>query len=370
MSDLTPVLRKRSRGGNPSSWYVFIPGTAVWFPTRTQDEIEARQILRRVIEVGLPDAARALKHDAMTRKFWRRMLVGRNITVRTAVDEYLATRIMQGKSESTVQTASSILDLWIRSGAVGNLPLSSIVVDHVAPFVNTADMAIGYSRRCLRLNVLRWFFDWCVQGEKMPISPCANMFVRTDGIPQEKLVPKKKVPFTDDEIARLLAGIPVTSWWHGAVLIGKYFGLRISSVASLEWASLPELKRIRIFTRKGRVVVDEPLPEEVAAWFRTWPVEGGAGFCFPKVATMVPRLSFDFTLICRKLGIPNRSFQCLRVRVVTNGINSVLEQLGGEERAVMSSLLLRHGLAGVQKIVGHVAGSSVTAGRYFNPQKT
>lgn len=369
-NDRTPVLRKRRANSRP--WSIFIPGSAdlkpVWLPTRTSDEIEARKLLEAVRVSGVADAAKAMGRDAMTRVYQRRLATGRNMTCRRAVDDYLATLVLQGRSESTVENAASRLDLWIRSAKCGVKPISLITADDVAPWINGPALTTAYSTRQLQLKILTAFFDWCTRGDRLPQNPCRNMFVRTEGIPQAKLVEKKRAPFTDEEVQRLLASIPRDDWWHGAVLVGKYFGLRIRAAATLEWASVPDLKRLRIFTHKGRVVVDEPLPDELAAWFREWPATSQSGLCFPAGAAS-RNLSSRFADYCMAAGLPaGKTFQSLRVRVVTQGINRVLDQLGGEERALMSGLLLKHGVAGVQKIVGHVAGSAVTASRYFNPQ--
>lgn len=363
-----PSLRKRPHANRPN-WFIYIPGTlqtkATWLPTGTSDETEARKLLDAVKRDGIPQAAQTMKRDAMTRVYWRRLLKGKGTTVRAAIDDYLAATILQGKATRTVESVGQVLDLWARHLGLGASMIAAILVEHVGPWLNDS-MTLAYSTRNQRLKVLTAFFDWCVQGELMPINPCQKVFVRTANIPQDKLVEKKKVPFTDDEVEKLLATISRDHWLYGAVLIGKYFGLRIGAVTNLEWASLPDFKRLRIFTHKGRVVVDEPLPDEAAAWFRTWPVIGGSGLCFPAAAA--GNGSADFAGACAKAGIVGKSFHCLRVRVVTNGINAVLDQLGGEERAVMSGLLVKHGVAGVQKLVGHVAGSAITSGRYFNPQ--
>lgn len=367
-TQLEPVLRKRA--GNVK-WSIFVPGSLnvkpTWLPTRTDNELEARKLLEVFRQHGGAEMAAAMRNESVARVFMRRLVVGKQIPFREAIDEYLSTLILQGRAKATLYGVAKVLERFSRVMECGTRPLAEVTTTTVSPYINPENSPLAYSTRCERLNILNGFFEWAVSREKIPQNPCLDMRVRTEGIPQDKLVKKKKAPFTDEDVARLLASYPTDSWWYGVMLLGKHFGLRIAAAVTLEWACLPELKRLRIFTHKGRVVVDEPLPDEVAAWFRTWP-RSETGYCFPQGVGTFYNLEFWKKL--RDLGLSGKSFRSFRVRTVTNGINAVLGQLGGEERAVMSALLVRHGVAGVQRLVGHVAGSSVTAGRYFNPQPT
>lgn len=365
--DNQPVLRRRF--ARSRFWSIYVPNgnrKGIWVSARTTDEIEAMRFLDHFKRLGLKDAQDAMRADAMGRVFLRKLMGGRNVTIRRSIDDYSATIIMRGYSDRTVSTAIGALNVWAREMQVALKGTSLITADDVSPWINPRS-SLHYVSRMNRHTTLNSFFEWCVADNRMPINLCQNIRVKTSLVPQDKLVSKKRVPFTDEEVAALLATIPRADMWHGIVLLGKYFGLRIGAATSLEWSSLPELKRIRVFTHKGRVVVDEPLPDELAQWFADWPDQSHSGLCFPRQASN-PNYAREFRQWCRLAGIgETKSFHCLRVRAVTNGINAVIAKLGGEERAMMSSLLVTHGVAGVQKIVGHVAGSVLTTTRYFNP---
>lgn len=372
-SNPEPLLRKRTHSAN---WFIFFPGenseAPRWLSTGTQDEAEARQVLRTVVQHGCVEALRIKRRDAIARTFMKRVEGGRNIMVCDMITDYIADMQLLGRAPASIETHLRILDLWAREQSCAKKPISSITISHCAPYVNPSS-DITYLSRINRLKVLRAFFSYCLRRECIPMNPCDSVAVRTSGIPQDKLIRPKRPPFTDEEIAKLQAYIKPDSWWYGVVLLGKHFGLRVSAAASIEWASLPELKRIRIFTHKGKVVVDEELPAEVADWFSKWPHQGDSPYCFPEAAARVFDLSSayittNFARICHRAGIEGRSFHCFRVRKATNEINAIIDTLGGEEKATMTALLVKHGIDGVQKIIGHVIGSRVTASRYFNPQ--
>lgn len=361
------------RAGKPH-WYIKVPASygerGYYISTKTENREEAQKIYD---DSGIEARVLEQRSGALRQAFMARYNDGMRITVSKAKEDYLAAIALRGMAPVTISGVSITLEKWIREGKISLSPIAMVSEQHVAKYINDPDSPITYSTRNYRLKWVGAFLEFCLESTWLPINPARNIHVRTAGLTHDQLVSKKKIPFTDEEIAALLAFIPKDDFWYGSVLLGKYFGLRLSTIASLEWNSIKEYRRMTIFTQKGRIVVDQELPLEFANWLRGWPIKGETGYVFPEQAARVldisnAWLSAQFTRMCKKIGIRGKSFHCLRVAVVTKEFNAVLAQLGGRESAVMTALMARHGLNEVQRLIGHAQGSGVTLDRYFTPQ--
>lgn len=332
---------------------------------RTSDLAEAR---RKVTDTKVLELVEAGRTEALTKQFYTRLIVGRDVTIEQARDQFLASCSLRGMAPTTLRNYEWVLDRLFRIVGGTKAGIGTIKPAQLAGFVNGSGKA-GYATRVFWLRRLRGFFDFCCSNNWMPVNPCLNLAVRTQGLSHDQLVSKKKQPFTQEQIDVLLAHVEVDDFWYAAILIGRYFALRISTVAILEWASLPDLKRITVFTHKGRAIVDEPLPPVLAEWFRNLP-RGESIYCFPAQAALVDslaskQLSEQFSRICVKAGIKDRTYHCFRVTAANAQLDRALASLGGAERAAIITLIAERGMAGVQKLLGHVAGSTVTSDHYL-----
>ena len=127
--------------------------------------------------------------------------------------------------------------------------------------------------------------------------------------------------FTPTEMARLGAGVIPGSFWARAVPIGRWTGLRLSDIASLEWASLSTT--IAVWTIKKDKRVELPLyPEELEQAVSGIP-KVDEKYCFPEQRRIVwdPKrrhaLSMQFKRLCHRCGIFGKSFHFLRHTYVT-----------------------------------------------------
>lgn len=97
-----------------------------------------------------------------------------------------------------------------------------------------------------------------------------------------------RVPFTIEEIKRLVAKAPSTDW-KGMVLLGAFTGLRITDCAKLKAGNI-DLKRniISVMPRKSdrkKKVIEVPLHKELINYFKDNPPPPFAGNAvFPKLA--------------------------------------------------------------------------------------
>lgn len=339
------------------------PGLRVGLRTRSMEE--ARQ---KVKDAKLEEIARAAQADALTREVWTRLLAGRNVLVREAVEAYREHCEIVGQPK---ERDHKMLDEWLRFTGIANESIAIVDTRHVADWVNRE------SDRKLRtrqwwLQVLKSFLQYCVDQRWIVKNPAIEIVIRLDRMTQEQLVSKPFVPFTEDEVKKLLGAIPRADFWHGATLFGYHFGLRLSAVATLEESNIVA-HQLRVYTTKGRRIVHERLPDDLIAWLEEWrPLRPASDtpYLFPVQASIVVTggtfLSEQFRRICKRHGIQGKSFHGLRKTATQNRWNVELDELGDADARRLMGLVAQHGMKKVQEMLAHAPGSDVTAKHYFN----
>jgi integrase len=345
---------KRPRGG----------GRAVVRRLGTRSMEEAERIVR---EAGLERIALAAKADAIGRDVWTRIVAGRKMRVRDCVVAFEAHRYQVGIDAKTIAAQAGLIDFFLRETGLANHPIAALETEHVSSFVNPADDT-KLTTRQWRLGALKVFLDYCFDQRWIVRNPAIDVVVRIDGLTQEQLLSVPIASFTDDEVKRILAATPRTNFWHGAVLLGFQYGLRISQVATLEEGNIVA-NRLRVFTTKGRRVVDEPMSPDVAQWFLEWRDHRPASdmpYCFPAQASLPAcRLSEQFTRLIAKIGITGKSFHSLRKAAAAREWNDALKDLGDEKARLLAKLVMENGYRKVQALLAHAQDSDVTDRSYL-----
>lgn len=339
-------------------------GRAIVKRLGTQSIEEARAI---VASSSLRDLALADRADALGREVWIRMIAGRRVRARDAVEAYGAHRACVARAESSIAIQNGVIDRFLRHTGLANESINRVDAAAVSGFVNREG---GYklATRTQNLAILRSWLEYCVAQRWLVSNPCLDVAVRVSTLSQEELLSEPHVPFTDEEVRRILAAIAPSNFWHGAVLLGNTYGLRISDVITLEWSNL-DGNRIRVYTRKGRRIVNQPLTSEVTAWFEHWRTVRPASdlpYCFPaQAASSANRASEAFSRICVRLGIEGKTFHSLRKAAAERHWNDALSELGPKQSQAIAKFVTDHGFAELQRLLGHAPGSDVTSKHYM-----
>lgn len=344
-------------------------GRAFFQSLGTKNREDAARIAR---EAKLEQIQLAANADAITRDVWTSLLAGRKVRVRDSVAAFEEHRTIIGKRTSTIEDQQQIIDQFLRAQPEGfpNEQIAVVTSRHIADFINQAGDAKLSTRNCW-LAALNGWLAYCFEKRWIVSNPCLEVRVRTDALTQQQLVTKSHTPFTDAEIARLLACIPPTDFWYGAVLIANAYGLRIGDVATLEYGNVVA-RRLRTFTRKGSKTVDEPLTDDVQAWLETWkairPTDESERL-FPvheaQYQTAPSRLTEQFAKWCQRAGIEGRTFAGLRKTVAQRVWKGQLSELGDKGQQAIMKLVAENGMKRVQQLLGHSVGSSVTENHYL-----
>lgn len=337
---------------------------------RTRSLEEAKQKIR---DSKLEEIARAAQADALTREVWTRLLAGRNVRVRDAVEAYREHCELIGRPK---ESEHRMIGEWLRffAGAgtdLGNQSIAAVDTKHVAEWVNR-EADVKLRTRQWWLQTLKSWLQYCVDQRWIVKNPTIDVAVRIDQMTQEQLITRHYPPFSEAEVKKLLAAIRRTNFWHGAVLFGYAYGLRLSTVATMEETNIVA-HQLRIYARKGMRVVNERLTDELIAWLAEWRAVRPASdtpYLFPVQASVVltgaTHLSEQFRRICAKIGIVGHSFHGLRKTAAQNKWNEQLGDLGDERARQLMGLVAQHGMKKVQEMLSHAPGSDVTAKSYFN----
>jgi integrase len=330
--------------------------------TRSMDEALA---LVRLSD--LEKQALAAKADAIGLDVWTRLVAGRRVRVRDAVAQFTAYEITVGHADETIERRAGTLDQFMRATGLANEPIAAITADYIAAFVNPRDSS-KLGTREQRLKRMTAFMEFCFGKGWVVSNPTLGVAVRVDGLTQEQLIEKPHEAFTDDEIVRLLAAIPRSSFWHGAVLLGREFAFRISTVIELEWSNV-DGHQLRVYTKKGKRIVNGRLPDDLIAWLEEWklirPVSD-LPYIFPaEAAAGSAAATKNFSRLVRRIGIQGKTFHGLRKHATARVWNNALDSLGDEKAKLLAKLVSEHGYRKVQTMLAHAPGSDVTDRHYL-----
>lgn len=243
---------------NPSGTYsAVLAHTSIPLKTKSYKEAVALAKAARLEELELAHKAKLL--NAAT---FQRLSFGREVTCAEALSAFKDNLQLSNLAPHTSfrywQTASKFLARLL------DQPVQVITELTVDKFVNpNNDLKVG-SRNC-RHSALLAFFRFCNAKGFIVGNPAELVEVRTHELSHDQMERTEKTPvFSLDT-----TGYPI--FWRVVVALGTNYGLRLSDVARLSWASLADPEKIVIWTDKTRQRMEFPVVPEVAALLREIP---------------------------------------------------------------------------------------------------
>lgn len=364
------TIRLTSRNG---WYYALIPrphgaGRAVRYALRTKSFEEAQAKIR---ESKLETIALASHADALTREVWTRLLAGRNVAVCDAIKAYQEHRFVVGGAAETVADQGEVLDQLARFAQIGTASISMVDAKQISEFVNRPGPQ-ALATRAWWLSIIKGWLAYCVEQRWIIKNSALDVTIRIEGLSQKQLVSNPYKPFTEGEVLALLAAIPRSDFWHGAVLLAFHFGLRLGSIATLEDSNIVA-NDIRIYARKGRRIVHERLTDELIEWFAEWKTHrenSEMSYVFPVQAALYlsspSSLSIQFKRLLLKYGIAtDRVFHGIRKTATAKRWSAELDELGDRDKRALMAMVAKNGFRNVQKMLAHADGSDVTDQHYM-----
>lgn len=308
-------------------------------------------------EAGVAKLEHAAKVSRLTKDVISQLLVGRKVTVASAMAEW--TEWEHGfLSEKTIVNHSGIVRQWARDMKWNDTQVNGITEKHLDKWLNSKDRNDKYVTRQNQLAALRSFFQFCSVRGYITGSPAVGVRVKARGLSQEQKEPERRRPFTDAEFIKLVdylakrtsravvdlksavrylnkqysttlaekvAGLEFevrqARFWQCAVVLGRHSGLRLGDICCLEWASFIGNGSVIVWTGKTNARVELPVTDEMRQWIDYAATPGK--FLFPerrekylKIGVR-PAISQKFGRMCDSAGLPGRSFHELRHTFIT-----------------------------------------------------
>lgn len=289
--------------------------------TLTTKCLDRNDAVKVVNGSGLKQAELAARAGTLTAQAVSRILTGRRIDMQGAVDAWLERLSCRGRSPRTVHNYKTLLRGFVTHHHA--LMPASITERHVNDWLNNPKQIHKAGSLMVRLTAMRSFLEFC--GDKgWCAGNAANLVeINYNMLSHEQKEPKQRLPFTDAEVSVLLTACNGDPFWYAAVLIGRYTGLRLGDIASLEWSCFIEPGKIIVWTDKHdrRVelpVEPAPLALLVERLLHRMELTATKKYVFPEqrvIAEDVKKramLSTQFSRLCERAGIDGKSFHCTR----------------------------------------------------------
>ena len=270
-----------------------------------------------------------------------------------ATRQYIERIVSLGRSEGTAKRYDVVLRNW---AIVEDRPVELLSESDCDEYINRPDGS-HIKTRVLRLSVMQSFLKFCLAHGWVARNVSLLVEVRKDLLEQKQLKSEDRVPFTESEIATILGNSK--GFWHIAVRISHATGMRLGDLCTLRWTSLCDDGRIEFLQWKTKgILKTEPVPELVAELRRDF--ANDTEYCFPKYGRLYQSECFrsdivkEFRVICRKSGITDKSFHCLRhgycQRTKVGEKRKLLEQLLDELAIDRTALLMGHASSETTKL--------------------
>lgn len=307
------------------------------FSTHRKNRVQAQEMISKSKILELEKAAEL---GILTPNVIAVLAGGRRTTIEQTIPLWKEWLSHQRHSQNSINNAEMWLRAWTESDPMkqsrSRTALMAITEKHIDPWINNPESTTKLSSRKVMLSAVRSFFSfvsgrgWCVGN------PAALVRVDPGILGHEQKEVYRQPVFTEDEMDSLSfltapEGECPSVFWHAAVSISRYTGLRLGDIASLEWSCLSAPGKIAVWTMKRDRRVELPLAPERLLDVVQSIARDHSVFVFPEQREIIqdPKrralLSNQFGKLCRRCSILGKSFHGLRATAATemarNGVS-------------------------------------------------
>lgn len=291
----------------------------------TGDKDEAFRLAKEANLEAIEFAARA---NLLTAEAVQRLSAGGKISGLKALDMWREHPATKRRAPNTVATYDSHIRRFLHRYKLENAPISAATEGNMDSFVNGRD-DVGVSTREVRLAALSHFFRFTHAKGMTMGNPATLLEVDLSGLTFEQKEPKKREAFTDEELTWL--STVEHPFWTPAIVLGENYGLRISDIINLEWASFDMPGSLIVWTDKHDKRIEMALVHSLIGML---PKREGRWVFERQHRLTKSAASISFARILRKLGIHGKSFHCLRHTFATrrselgDSVDAIRQKLG------------------------------------------
>lgn len=333
-------LNTRPSTGQISATFQTDTGQAT-IPLGTKSKTEARSLIK---EFNLNDVESLAKAGELTASLVHKLVTGGKRTLAQAIEEwteYLQTAV---ESDRTAICHKSHVTKWAREHHLNKHSLLDITPRHISDFINGKDGTKLGTRRA-RLAAIRSLFKLHAIRGNLTRDPSREVTIKKHLLSHDQKEPGQKKVFTDEELAKItthltelmveLAGskapgakekLDTAKFWYCATLIGRYSGLRLGDICSLEWSTMKEPGFLTVWTDKRNTRVSLPISEALQFALDAIPApthKSKSPYCFPEQAaahqdaSKRSKHSVQFLRLLEACDIKGHSFHDLRATLAT-----------------------------------------------------
>lgn len=314
---------RRNENGYWEIWIRLSTGRCRSKSTKTKDRAKAEKIAK---DCKIEEIEAASRAGLLTMNVLSVLTSGKAATtVEGALEAWNQAQRDRGHSPASVIHSGQTIRHFCNDLGLLKLPIVSITENHISSWINR-ECPVKAISRVRFLGEIRALFSFCLHKGWIYANPSALVTVDLSKLSHSQKEKVKRIPFTDEEVERILEITGPTSeskfrsaFWHAATAISRWTGLRLGDICRLEWASLNNVPgRIVVWTMKMDKRIDLPIEPQRLQDIIDNLINEDPQYVFPFQRAMhtgqlfQAYLSTDFTRILRNLGIKGKSFHCLR----------------------------------------------------------
>lgn len=292
--------------------------------THQTDRDQAKKVIR---EAKIAQIETASEAGVLTQEVVQVLIGGNRFSVKEAIDPWERWMLLQHHSPNSIENAVMWVTAWATWAKVIHRKISSVTEEDIDPWINAPGRQKAGTRRQM-LSAIRSFFRFVSAKGWMLANPAELVSVSMGDLLHDQKEVQKKPVFTNDEINLLLNltkpdGERPSNFWHAAIAIARWTGLRLGDVACLEWSCLATGGKIIVWTQKRDKRVELPLEPVELAEAIGMVNQQDPQWMFPQARNIIrdPKrrsmLSMQFSKICDRCGIVGHSFHGLRATYIT-----------------------------------------------------
>lgn len=245
-----------------------------------------------------------------------RVLNLKSPTVEDAIKAWEAWRNGAGGNPMTTENQRITLCQWVREMGIKTAQIADVGPEFISGFINKPGSNKKASTRETDLAIIRSFYKFCSAKDWVRGNPPALVRVKMDMMTHVQKERRPRAEFTDKEITVLLDA--TEGFWHCAIAIGRYTGLRLGDICQLQWDCFRKKGKMTVWTDKRDKRVELTVaPEALADAIASIQIKDET-WCFPEEARIIKeyskrsKLSNAFKALMIRCGIENRTFHDLR----------------------------------------------------------
>lgn len=301
------------------------------------------KLARKVIKAANLEAVEVMaKAGTLTQNLIHKLTIGGTLSVEQVIAEWEEWLRATIGSDRTADNHTTYVHAWSRDMKLDAMRICDIRERHISDWINHPEAGKLGTRR-VKLAAIHSLFKFCSIRE-YSMDPSRLVRIKAALLSHEQKEPREKECFTGAEMRRIITHLrdqvkefskPKTAadrkrletarFWLCAVIIGRYAGLRMGDICTLEWSCFSKPGKMIVWTDKRDARVELEIDSNLYEGVSAIP-NNNRKVCFPVQDAIIrskqrSKLSVQFMRILEACDIHGHSFHDLRHTYATDCSN-------------------------------------------------